>query len=200
MPFKELVSRVFLRNKIVLSDQQAELFSIYLEELKRWNRVHNLTSIEEDEEIVIRHFLDSVSLKLCMEEKGLRVEGLSLCDVGSGAGFPGVPLKIYYQDRIKLTLIERVAKKCSFLEYLKVRLGIEYRVLCKDAGSVEETFDVVVCRALGKLEEILPILQRLSKGYVMVMKGKEVPQGYDHCRISLRDIRESYILFLAKSR
>ncbi len=162
--------------------------------------MHNLTSIEEDEEIVIRHFLDSVSLKLCMEEKGLRVEGLSLCDVGSGAGFPGVPLKIYYQDRIKLTLVERVAKKCSFLEYLKVRLGIEYRVLCKDAGSVEETFDVVVCRALGKLEEILPILQRLSKGYVMVMKGKEVPQGYDHCRISLRDIRESYILFLAKSR
>lgn len=83
-----------------------------------------MTAIEEDEEIVIRHFLDSVSVSLCLEEKGIRVDGLSLCDVGSGAGFPGVPLKIYYKDSINLTLIESVAKKCAFLEYIKVKLGL----------------------------------------------------------------------------
>ena len=93
-----------------------------------------MTAIEEDEEIVIRHFLDSVSVSLCLEEKGIRVDGLSLCDVGSGAGFPGVPLKIYYKDSINLTLIESVAKKCAFLEYIKVKLGLSYRVICKDAG------------------------------------------------------------------
>lgn len=162
--------------------------------------MHNLTSVKGDEEIVIRHFLDSVSLKFCIEEKGIDVKDLSVCDVGSGAGFPGVPLKIYYGDRIKLTLVEAVAKKCSFLEYLKVRLGIDYRVLCMDARKLEETFDLVVSRALGKVEKILPILQRLSKGYVMVMKGRDVPEGYEYCKISLGDIKESYILFLAKSR
>jgi len=122
-----------------------------------------LTAIEEDEEIVIRHFLDSVSVSLCLEEKGIRVDGLSLCDVGSGAGFPGVPLKIYYKDSINLTLIESVAKKCAFLEYIKVKLGLSYRVICKDAQRVEEMFDLVVCRAFGKLKDILPILDRLSK-------------------------------------
>lgn len=122
-----------------------------------------MTAIEEDEEIVIRHFLDSVSVSLCLEEKGIRVDGLSLCDVGSGAGFPGVPLKIYYKDSINLTLIESVAKKCAFLEYIKVKLGLSYRVICKDAQRVEEMFDLVVCRAFGKLKDILPILDRLSK-------------------------------------
>lgn len=134
-----------------------------------------MTAIEEDEEIVIRHFLDSVSVSLCLEEKGIRVDGLSLCDVGSGAGFPGVPLKIYYKDSINLTLIESVAKKCAFLEYIKVKLGLSYRVICKDAQRVEEMFDLVVCRAFGKLKDILPILDRLSKKYILIMKGATVP-------------------------
>lgn len=161
--------------------------------------MHNLTAIREDRDIVIRHFLDSVSLSLCFKEKGIQVEGLSLCDVGSGAGFPGVPLKIYYGESIELTLIEAVAKKCSFLEYLKVRLGIPYRVLCKEAQKVEEKFTVVVSRALGKLEDILPLMERLSEKYLLIMKGREPEKGYDYCRISLPDI-ESYILFLAKTR
>lgn len=119
--------------------------------------------------------------------------------MGSGAGFPGVPLKIYYGDLIELTLIEAVAKKCSFLEYLKTRLGISYRVLCKEAQRVEERFDLVVSRALGKLEDILPLLLNLSKGYVLVMKGSAPEEGYDHCKINLPDVK-GYILFLAKTR
>ncbi|MDM7267304.1 MAG: 16S rRNA (guanine(527)-N(7))-methyltransferase RsmG [Aquificaceae bacterium] len=174
-------------------------FDVYLKELKRWNKVHNLTAIEEDEDIVIRHFLDSVSVSLCLEEKGVKVDGLSLCDVGSGAGFPGVPLKIYYKDRIELTLIESVAKKCAFLEYIKVKLGLSYRVICKEAQKVDEKFDLVVCRALGKLKDILPILDRLSKKYILIMKGATVPEGYDYCKIDLPDIKD-YILFLAKTR
>ncbi len=175
------------------------MFEVYLKELKRWNKVHNLTSLKEDEEIVLRHFLDSVSVSLCLEEKGIEVDGLSICDVGSGAGFPGVPLKIYYGNRINLTLIEAVAKKCSFLEYLKTKLGIQYRVLCKEAQKVQESFDLVICRALGKLKNILPILEKLSSKYILIMKGSEAPEEYPYCKVELPDIK-SYILFLAKSK
>ncbi len=175
------------------------MFEVYLKELKRWNKVHNLTSLKEEEEIVLRHFLDSVSVSLCLEEKGIEVDGLSICDVGSGAGFPGVPLKIYYGNRINLTLIEAVAKKCSFLEYLKTKLGIQYRVLCKEAQKVQESFDLVICRALGKLKNILPILENLSSKYILIMKGSEVPEEYPYCKVELPDIK-SYILFLAKSK
>lgn len=159
--------------------------------------MHNLTSLEGDEEIIKRHFLDSLTLSLCLEEKGIKVEGLSVCDVGSGAGFPGVPLKIYYGDKIELTLVEAVAKKCAFLEYLKMKLSISYNVFCKEAQKLQESFDLVVCRALGKLEDILPLLERLSKGYILVMKGAHVPEGFTCCKIDLPDVK-SYILFLPK--
>lgn len=143
--------------------------------------------------------MDSLTLTICFKEKGIETDGLSVCDVGTGAGFPGVPLKIYYGDKIELTLVEAVAKKCSFLEYLRTRLGIEYRIFCKEAQKLQESFDLVVCRAFGKLEKVLPILEKLSKRYIMVMKGAEPYGGYEHCRIDLPDIK-SYILFLAKSK
>ncbi|MEN3028551.1 MAG: 16S rRNA (guanine(527)-N(7))-methyltransferase RsmG [Aquificaceae bacterium] len=193
------MAEVFRRNGFELSQKQVQNFSLYLQELKRWNRVHNLTSLREDRDIIVRHFLGSLTVSLCLKEKGVEVNGLNLCDVGSGAGFPGVPLKIYYGDLIELTLIEAVAKKCSFLEYLKTRLGISYRVLCKEAQRVEERFDLVVSRALGKLEDILPLLLNLSKGYVLVMKGSAPEEGYNHCKINLPDVK-GYILFLAKTR
>lgn len=158
-----------------------------------------MTAVKDDRQIVIRHFLDSLTVCLCLEERGIKVDGLSVCDVGSGAGFPGVPLKIYYGERIELTLVEAVAKKCSFLEYLKVKLGLSYRVFCHSAERLEESFDLVVCRALGKLEKIMPLLERLSHRYIMVMKGSQPAEGYEHCRVDLPDVK-GYILFLAKSR
>ncbi len=171
-----------------------------MKELQRWNRVHKLTAIIEDEQIVVRHFLDSVSLSLCFEREGIRVFEKSMCDVGSGAGFPGVPLQIYYQNRLKLTLVESVAKKCAFLEHIKTLLGLDYRVLCKRAEDVKESFDVVFCRALGSFEDIVPLLESLSREYVFVMKGKEPLEGYRHCRIDLVDIKESYVVLLQKTR
>ncbi|MFN3813022.1 MAG: 16S rRNA (guanine(527)-N(7))-methyltransferase RsmG [Aquificaceae bacterium] len=194
-----MIKDIFLRNGLYVEDKKIELFKVYMEELKKWNRVHRLTGIEKDEEIIIRHFVDSLTLVLCFQEKGVDITNKSLCDVGSGAGFPGVPLKIYYGDRIDLTLIESVSKRCSFLEYIKSRLGLSYRVLCRRAEKVNETFDIVFCRALGKFEETASILKKLSKEYVFIMKGKEAPSGYDFCKINTHDIKDSYILFLPKT-
>jgi 16S rRNA (guanine527-N7)-methyltransferase len=194
------MEEIFKRNGFELSSDQIKLFEIYLQELKRWNRVHKLTSIEDREKIIIRHFVDSLTLSLCFQQKGIYVIGKSVCDVGSGAGFPGVPLKIYYKDGIKLTLVESTAKKCAFLEYIRVRLSLDYTVVCKRAEQMlENSFDIVVSRALGKLEEVVPMLWRLSRQFIFIMKGKELPKGYDYCKINTHDIKNNYILFLPKT-
>ena len=120
--------------------------------------------------------------------------------MGSGAGFPGVPLKIYLKD-IKLYLIEAVSKKCSFLEYLKVKLKEDYEVICERAERVEKRFDAVASRALGEFEEVHGLLEGLSKGYVFVMKGKDIKKewleelGYKLCELKLSFMPESYVLW-----
>ncbi len=123
-----------------------------------------------------------------------------MADVGSGAGFPGVPLKIYLED-IKLYLIEASSKKCSFLEYLKVKLGEDYEVICDRAERVEKKFDATLSRALGEFEEVHKLLENLSNRYVFVMKGKEIKRewiaklGYKLCNLKLSFIPESYVLW-----
>ncbi len=191
---------MFSRAGFDLSEEDINRFAVYLEELKRWNKVHNLTAIERDEEIVRRHFLDSLSLARCFEDIGVAWKGKDVVDVGSGAGFPGVPLKIYLKD-INLYLIESVGKKCSFLEFLKVRLGLSWTVLCQRAQSVNRKFHIAVSRALGKFEEVAPLLEDLATEWVFIMKGKEIGWesigrfGYEAYEVRLEGLPKSYILW-----
>ncbi len=172
----------------------------YLKILKKWNRTHNLTSLTSDRDIIIRHFLDSLSLVRCFEDIGVDWYGKRVADVGTGAGFPGCPLKIYIKD-IKLFLIESSHKKCSFLEYLKTAIGEDWKVICKRAEEVRDRFDIVVSRALGEFEEVRPILEGLSEKYVFVMKGKELDSkwldsyGYRAYRVRIKGLPEYYILY-----
>ncbi|MEM3112747.1 MAG: 16S rRNA (guanine(527)-N(7))-methyltransferase RsmG, partial [Candidatus Anstonellales archaeon] len=94
------------------SARQVELFMTYLAELKKWNRVYNLTGLRTDEDIIIRHFLDSL-----LYLKAIPEGGLSIADVGSGAGFPGIPIKIMRPD-IQLALIESSRKRSAFLRHI----------------------------------------------------------------------------------
>ncbi|WP_297887340.1 16S rRNA (guanine(527)-N(7))-methyltransferase RsmG [Sulfurihydrogenibium sp.] len=166
------------QNGIELSQNQLEKFQTYLNMLLKWNKVYNLTSIRKKEEIVTKHFLDSLTLVKLFESKAIDVSGKKIADFGTGAGFPGVPLKIYYQDKIDLYLIESVGKKCIFLEMLSKELKINYTVLCKRAEEVEEKFDIVVSRATGETFEVLKIGKNLLKegGLLIIMKGKEVEE------------------------
>ena len=103
-----------------LKSDQLDKFSVYLQELQAWNRSVNLTAITVDEEIVVKHFVDSLA--------ALRAEtikpGASLLDVGTGAGFPGIPLKIARSD-LRITLVEPVQKKVSFLYRIVGLLHLE---------------------------------------------------------------------------
>ena len=127
-----------------------KLFEIYLKELLAWNQKFNLTSITDPGEIRLKHFEDSLALLQI-----LKLTDESVVDIGAGAGFPGIPLKIVCPD-IKLTLIEATRKKAEFLKHLVARLTLkEVAVLWGRAEEIaknkREAFDLAVSRAVAKL-------------------------------------------------
>jgi len=144
-----------------------DLFQTYLEILLRENAKHNLTAITDPEEIRQKHFADSLAL---LDDAPCPVpQGASLLDVGSGGGFPGVPLKIARPD-IKLTLLEATGKKADFLRMLTRELGIAAVILKARAEQAahdptyRERFDVVTARAVAAL----PLLCELCLPFVRV--------------------------------
>lgn len=172
------LNRGVRRLGFVLTPRQVQQFCCYRQELVAWNRRVNLTAITEPADIEQLHFLDSLTVALALPEP-VRAGG-RICDVGSGAGFPGVPLKVLFPD-IRLTLIESRAKRTEFLVALVAELGLEgvdvltgrSEDLAHDA-ALREGFDVVVSRGVAPLrvlaELTLPFC-RLGGRAVLQKKG-----------------------------
>ncbi len=150
-------------------------FITYLAELKKWNRTYNLTGLKTDEDIIIKHFLDSVLYNKVIDDREI-----TLADIGSGAGFPGIPMKIMSPE-IELFLIEPSGKKSAFLRHIiselhmmKVQV-IEKRVedLCKDKAL---TVDIGVTRALFSIQEFTKKASGIIKagGRLIMSKGPKV--------------------------
>ena len=116
--FEQYLKETFNHYGFPLTEHQAAQFSLFRTELLRWNEHINLTTITDDDEIVHKHFLDSLSV---LKHISLG-SGDSVVDVGTGAGFPGIALKIYLPD-LRLTLVESSKKKVSFLKYLVAELN-----------------------------------------------------------------------------
>lgn len=184
----EKLKKLCLENDIPISDEQLELFDKYLKFYIKWNKVYNLSSIRKKEEVVIKHFFDSLTLVKVFQIKNINVNNKEIADLGTGGGFPGVPLKIYYQDKIKLSLIEAIQKKCIFLEMLRKELGLEYEVICERAENIKRQFDIVVSRATGETFEVLKLGKNLlkPKGYLIIMKGKKIEEELKPFTISLK--------------
>lgn len=126
-------------------------FLIYLAELKKWNKAYNLTALKDDRDIIIKHFFDSLLfIKIFPENAG------KVCDVGSGAGFPGVPVSIIRPD-IQITLIEPSRKKCAFLRNLKQLLSLHnVSILESRVEDIEDYgFNTAVTRALFTITEFI---------------------------------------------
>jgi 16S rRNA (guanine527-N7)-methyltransferase len=139
-----------------LTSEQLEQFEIYYKELVDWNRRVNLTSITSYEEVQVRHFLDSLTVMLAIKtpEAG---ESFSVIDVGTGAGLPGMPLKIWLPG-IRLALLEATAKKAKFLHHLITKLGlVNVEVVVGRSEEVaretryRERFHFVLSRAVAPL-------------------------------------------------
>lgn len=149
-----------------------EKFEIYYNFLIEENAKYNLTAITERTEVEIKHFMDSLAL-----DKYVKVDGLKVCDVGSGAGFPGIPLKIMHPS-MELTIIEPTLKRCNFLKELCKKLDIEANIICmraEDAKEFREQFDIVLARAVARLNVLLELCTPLVKvgGKFIAYKGPD---------------------------
>ena len=127
MNFKEDVRKSF---GIILSNEQLEQFAIYYQELIEYNKHTNLTAITDEHEVYYKHFYDSLTLIPFIKN-----DNLSLCDMGSGAGFPSIPLKIVYPN-LNITIIDSVNKKIKFLSSLIEKLNLSNIKLVN--GRIEE--------------------------------------------------------------
>ena len=118
--FRFLLQKYFGKYGFTIGETQINQFATYRNELKRWNKKINLTAIVDDHGIIAKHFLDSLSIFCCFSIP----QYAKIADVGTGAGFPGLPIKIYRPD-VKISLIESSGKKVSFLKYLLSILGLK---------------------------------------------------------------------------
>lgn len=165
---------------ITLTEDQVNKFVIYKNLLKEWNQKINITSIEDDEEIDIKHFLDS----LTPINTGLFKENVKVIDIGTGGGFPGIPLKIYKED-IEVVLLDSLNKRINYLNEVIKSLNLTdisaVHGRAEDFGQnkdYREKFDIAVSRAVASLnilsEYCLPFVK--VGGYFISMKGQDVEE------------------------
>lgn len=162
---------------LTLSEAQLDTFASYQRELAIWNEKFNLTRIIEPSEVAIKHFLDSLSIATVLS--ALKTPRL-IIDVGSGAGFPGIPLKIA-QPQLSMTLLESTGKKTTFLRHVVETLGLTNIAVvtarAEEAGrqaAHREHYDVAVARAVSRLAVLAEYTLPLVKvgGWVIAQKGQ----------------------------
>lgn len=176
----EQFSQAIKEKGIQLDNRQKEQFHNYYHMLVEWNEKVNLTSLTSQSDIYLKHFYDSLSVAFYIDFKQIN----NICDVGAGAGFPSIPLKICY-PHLKISIIDSLKKRIDFLSHLTNALRLEdislKHVRAEDAGRMKkyrEKFDMVTARAVARMsvlsELCLPFCQR--NGMFVAMKGSDIDQ------------------------
>lgn len=190
MSFAEILKKAAEEYGISLSDTQLQKFDRYQELLVEWNQKMNLTALTEPKDVAIKHMIDSVSV---YDEKWFS-EGMSVIDVGTGAGFPGLPLKILCPS-LKVTLLDSLNKRVKFLETVVSELGLS-DIVCVHARAEEaarqkqyrEKFDAVVSRAVARLpilaEYDLPFVR--VGGFFAAMKGAKYEEEAEEAKKAVK--------------
>ncbi|MBC8506827.1 MAG: 16S rRNA (guanine(527)-N(7))-methyltransferase RsmG [Anaerolineales bacterium] len=164
---------------VTLNPQQVAALEIYAQELIDWNARYSLTAIDDPGKVRVKHFLDSLSAYMAMRNTPVE----RVIDVGTGAGFPGLPLKILC-PHIKITLVESVTKKVKFCEHIVEKLALEDVVIVRERVEVlgkdeifREKYDWAVARAVALMPILMEFLLPLVRvgGRVLAMKGESAP-------------------------
>ena len=176
--FKEIMISYAEKINIKFTEEQLEKFYQYMNMLLEWNEKINLTAVVEPKEVILKHFIDSLTINKYLKENA------TLADVGTGAGFPGIPLKILRPD-IKVTLLDSLNKRINFLNEVIEKLNLEDIVTVhsriEDFGknkSYREKFDYVTARAVANLAVLSEYLIPIAKigGKCVCMKGSNVEE------------------------
>ena len=183
---------------INITTKQLEQLDKYYNLLLEWNKKINLTRIIEEEDVYLKHFYDSLTLSMIVD---LNKE-LTLCDIGTGAGFPGIVLKIVFPT-LSITLIDSLLKRINFLNLVISELKLEKIVAihcrAEDYAKINKNkFDIVTSRAVSKLSNLLPYSIPLLKkdGYFIPMKAncedeiKESNPVLKRLKVEVKDILE----------
>jgi 16S rRNA (guanine527-N7)-methyltransferase len=165
-----------LREKgITLSEKQLNQFEMYFETLVEWNEKMNLTAITDKAEVYLKHFYDSITASFYFDF----TKPFHLCDVGAGAGFPSIPLKIVF-PHIEVTIVDSLNKRISFLNHLANVLELESVHFIHDRAETfgvnpafRESFDVVTARAVARMSVLSELCLPLVKvgGHFIAMKA-----------------------------
>ena len=169
MTLEEQVGRGLVSMGIAVSPAQQSRLSAHLELIAKWNRVHNLTAVRETSQMVVLHLLDSLSI--LPQLAGIQ----SIADVGTGPGFPGIPIAIV-RDDAAVTLVESSHKKCSFLQQAKTELALaNISIACErvEHFAPPAKFGAVVSRAFSDLPDFVAQAGHLVApgGKLIAMKG-----------------------------
>jgi 16S rRNA (guanine527-N7)-methyltransferase len=193
---------------IPYTSETIEKFLIYLEEIEKYNERVNITGYKNYEEIIIKGFFDSLTCYYALNTNS------KVVDIGTGAGFPGIPLKICFPSLI-LTAIESSHKKVYFLEKVISILKLDVEVLCARAEIIskkeeyKEKFDATLSKAVGKLKDLIKICTPFLKikGKMIVQKSQKVEQEIKESEkiikkycLSINEIKEVRVPFLDAKR
>lgn len=191
---------IFNEFSIKVSDLQAELFEKYFNLLIEYNQKFNITAITDKKEVYVKHFIDSI----LVVDKFITKENLSMIDVGSGGGFPAIPVKIM-RDDLSLTLLEATGKKCEFLKTVVKELGLKNVTVINDRAETlaknenyREKFDICSARAVARLNTLCEYCMPFVKvdGNFIAYKGdaeEEVTEALNAVKILGGKVEKSYL-------
>ena len=173
---------------IELSDKQQQQFQTYYQMLVEWNEKMNLTSITEEHEVYLKHFYDSIATSFYTN----LTKELTICDVGAGAGFPSIPLKIIFPN-LKVTIVDSLNKRIHFLNQLAEALELDNVSFVHDRaetygkGDYRASYDIVTARAVARLSVLSELCLPLVKkgGHFIALKSSKGEEELEEARFGL---------------
>ena len=184
--FKNKMIELSKKININLNDNQIQKYFEYMNLLIEWNEKINITAITETNDIILKHFIDSLT--------ALKFIDGNVIDVGTGAGFPGIPLAVA-NENMSITLLDSLNKRVMFLEEVKERLSLK-NVTCIHSRAEEfaqknrEIFDTAISRAVANLSTLSEYLLPFVKvgGYAICMKGPEIEQEIKDAEYAIKEL------------
>jgi len=177
-----------LKKSPELTEEMQQQFEDYMNLLLEWNEKINLTAITEEDDIILKHFVDSLTISKYIEQ------GKAVVDVGTGAGFPGIPLKIERKD-LKITLVDSLNKRIKFLDDVIEKLKLEnietLHFRAEEFGQnkkYRESFDIATSRAVANLSTLVEYLLPLVKvgGKCICMKGSDIKDELENSKNAIQ--------------